>query len=835
MLKSIIKMKKLLFLALLSFVFVLNAQVYKDPKAPVEARVSDLLSRMTTEEKVTFINGLNWMYTHPIERLGVPSFKMTDGPTGTNTHGKSTAYPASVLSAATWDVALLNQLGAALGNDCSSRGVNFLLAPGVNIARAPMTGRNFEYMGEDPFLASSLVVPYIQGVQSKGVVATVKHFAANNQEYDRDNISSDIDERTFQEIYLPAFKAAVQKANVGAVMNSYNLLNGVHTSQSNYLNNEILKGQWGFKGLLMSDWGGVHDGLAAFKGGTDLEMPGNSGMKPETILPALASGEISEKVLNDKVTRILRVCFQFGFFDRPQLISSIPNDDPASADVALKLAESGVVLLKNEGGILPLDASKIKKVAFIGPNADTYNTGGGSSRTEPFHSVSPFEGFKQLAKGVDVSYTMGIPSLSYLAAKSVFYTASSSTTPGLKADYYNNINLEGEPKGSRIEQIVNNEWVQTPGVEGIGQDNFSVRWTGVIRPTQTENYKFSVKGDDGYRLYLDNKLVIDYWSNHGNIEKNTMIQLEAGKEYAIRLEFYEATGDAAITLAWFLPKDENFNEAYKLAAEADVAVLCIGFDKEVEHEGAERPFELFAAQDSLLKVVTRANPNTIVILNAGGNVYMEKWLPTVKGLLHSFYPGQEGGTALAEILLGKVNPSGKLPVSFEKKWADNPTFNNYYDKDGDKHVQYKEGLMVGYRYYDTKKVEPLFPFGFGLSYTTFAYSNLKVAVKQQKGKVAATVTFDVKNTGNADGAEVSQLYISDLVCPVVRPVKELKGFSKVFLKKGETKSVTIKLDESSFSYYKEKIKGFGFDAGDFDILVGGSSKDIKLNKTVQLN
>jgi len=827
-------MEKTIILAFLSLVFVLNAQVYKNPKAPVEARVSDLLSRMTLEEKVTYINGLNWMYTQPIERLGVPSFKMTDGPTGTNTHGKSTAYPASILSAATWDVSLHHQLGAALGNDCRSRGVNFLLAPGVNIARAPMCGRNFEYMGEDPFLTVSLVVPYIQGVQSKGVVATVKHFAANNQEYDRDNISSDIDERTFQEIYMPAFKAAVQKAKVGAVMNSYNLLNGIHTSHHNYLNNILLKQQWGFKGILMSDWGGVHDGLAAFNGGTDLEMPGNAQMKPKMLLEKLASGEISEKVLNDKVTRILRVCFQFGFFDRPQLISSIPNDDPTSANVALKLAEAGVVLLKNEGGILPLNTTKIKKVAFLGPNADTYNTGGGSSRTTPFHSISTFEAFKQLAKGVEVNYTMGIPSLSYLASKSVFYTAPGGTTQGLKAEYFNNQTLSGEPTGSRIEQAVSHEWVQTPSVDGIGQDHFSVRWTGVIRPTQTENYKFSVKGDDGYRLYVDNKLVIDYWSNHGNIEKNAMIQLEAGKEYAIKLEFYEDGGDAAITLAWFQPKDENFNDAYKLAAEADVAVVCIGFDKEVEHEGAERPFELFAAQDSLLKVVTRANPNTIVILNAGGNVYMEKWLPTVKGLLHAFYPGQEGGTALANILLGNVNPSGKLPVSFEKQWSDNPTFNNYYDVDGDKRVQYKEGIMVGYRYYDTKKVDPLFPFGFGMSYTTFAYSNLKVTVKQQKGKVAATVTFDVKNTGNVDGAEVAQLYVSDLVCPVERPLKELKGFSKVFLKKGETKNVTIALDQSSFSYYKEKIKGFGFDAGDFDILVGGSSKDMKLKKTVKL-
>ncbi len=261
----------------------------------------------------------------------------------------------------------------------------------------------------------------------------------------------------------------------------------------------------------------------------------------------------------------------------------------------------------------------------------------------------------------------------------------------------------------------------------------------------------------------------------------------------------------------------------------------MGVDKQVEYEGAERPFELSSVQDSLIKVVTSANPNTIVVLNGGGNIYMEKWLPLVKGLVHAFYPGQEGGTALAEILLGIVNPSGKLPVSFEKKWADNPTFNNYYDTDNDKRVQYKEGVLVGYRYYDTKKVEPLFPFGFGLSYTTFAYSNLKVDLKQQRDKIIATATFDIKNTGNAEGAEIAQLYVGQLACPVVRPVKELKGFSKVFLKRGETKRISIALDESSFSYYKTDAGKFGFDAGRFEILVGGSSKDIKLKHAVKIN
>jgi len=828
-------MKNAFLLTLLSITFVLNAQIYKDPKAPIANRVTDLISHMTLEEKINYINGVNWMYLKPIERLGIPMLKMTDGPTGTNTHGKSTAYPASVMSAATWDTDLSYKLGVALGRDCRSRNVNFLLAPGVNIARAPMTGRNFEYLGEDPYLAGNLAVEYIKGVQDQGVVATVKHFAANNQEYDRNNISSDIDERTLQEIYLPAFKAAVQKGHVDAVMNSYNRLNGEQTAHNKHLNLEILKGQWGFDGILMSDWGGTYNGLAAFNGGLDLEMPGNEYMIAKNIIPALERKDNTEAQIDEKLRRIFSVCFKYGFYDRPQLIESIPNDDPTSVNVALDIARGGVVLLKNQDNILPLDISKIKKIAFIGPNADIFNTGGGSSKTEPFHYTSTLDAFKNMAKNVEVNYTMGIPSLSYLATKSTFYTESGSNTIGLKAEYFNNRDLNGTPKGSKIEQNVNHEWVQTPGIDGIGQDNFSVRWTGVIRPTQTANYKFTVKGDDGYRLFVNGKVVIDYWSDHGNIEKNVMLQLEAGKEYPIKLEYYEGGGDAAITLAWFQPKDENYNEAIKMATEADFTVLCVGFDKQIEHEGAERPFELPAAQDSLIKVVTKANPNTIVILNAGGNVYMEKWLPNVKALLHAFYPGQEGGTALAEILLGKVNPSGKLPVSFEKKWQDNPTFANYYDPDGDKRVEYKEGILVGYRYYDTKNVEPMFPFGFGMSYTKFEYSNLKVNLKQLKEKIVATVTFEVKNIGNMYGAEVAELYVSDKECSVIRPSKELKGFSKVFLKKGEKKKITIELDESAFSYYKENLNHFGFDAGKFEILVGGSSKDIKLKKSILLN
>lgn len=828
-------MRKNVLFFLLTSTFALHAQVYKNAKAPIEDRVKDLVTRMTLDEKLDYINGIDWMYTKEISRLGIPAFRMSDGPVGTKSYGKSTAYPASVMNAATWNTDLIYDLGVALGRDSRSRGINFLLGPGVNIARAPMTGRNFEYLGEDPYLSASMAVNYIKGVQSQGVVATVKHFAANNQEYDRNFVSSDIDERTLQEIYLPAFKATVKKANVGAVMNSYNLLNGEHTSQNAHLNLEILKKDWNFKGILMSDWGGVHDGVAAFKNGTDLEMPGNEHMLPKVLLPALKSGELSEALLNDKVSRILRICFQYGFFDRNQTLTAIPKDDPKSAATALKIAQEGIVLLKNQDNILPINPAKTPKIAFIGPNANSFNAGGGSSQTEPFHFITYYDGFKSLAKNATVTYTMGIPSLNSLSEQSVFYLESGSSVKGLKAEYFNNKTLSGIPTETKIDKIVDFSWVQTPNIIGIGQDNFSVRWTGIIKPTKSGVYKFAVRGDDGYRLYVDDKIVIDYWSDHGPIEKNVELTLNANKEYNVKLEYYENNGDASISFAWFEPKEENFNDAIKQASEADIAILCVGFNQQVEHEGDERPFELPEAQEELIKVVTKANPNTIVVLNAGGNIDMQNWLSNIKGLLHTFYAGQEGGTALAEILLGKVNPSGKLPVSFEKKWKDNATYNSYYDTDNDKRVQYKEGLFVGYRHYDKNNIEPQFPFGFGLSYTNFQYSNLKVATQQKAGKITAVVTFNVKNTGNFDGAEVAQLYVHDVVTPVERPVKELKGFAKIFLKKGESKEFKITLDEAAFSYYKTALKDFGYDPGDFEILVGASATAIKLKKTISIN
>lgn len=823
-------MRNYLITAVLALCLTAHAQTYKDKNAPVEDRVESLLKTMTLEEKIDYIGGYEDFYIMAIDRLGLPKIKMTDGPVGTRNYGNTTAYPANVLAAASWDRNMAYKYGEALGKDARERGVHILLAPGVNIYRAPMNGRNFEYLGEDPYLSGEMAVAYIKGVQDQKVVATVKHFAGNNQEWDRNNVSSDIDERTLREIYLPAFKAAVQKGKAGAVMDSYNLINGEHATQNNHLNNEILKGDWKFDGLVMSDWVATYDGVAAAKGGLDLEMPNGKYMNRENLLPAIQSGALSESVIDDKVRRILRIIFRFGFYDTQYKMTEPLQPNPENEKVALEIARGGMVLLKNEGNFLPL-SKDIKTIAVIGPNADDNPAGGGSSYTHPFHFVSLLSGIKDAVPAAKVVYVSNsIPRLEDYVETSPLYTDKKSKTKGVKAEYFNNMNLEGAPVAQRVEATINHDWAQSPGIDGIGTDDFSARYTGVVRVEKAGTYKFSVRGDDGFRLFVDGEKVVDVWSDHAAVVGTKEIKLKAGKDYAFKLEYYEHGGGAQIAFAVY-QENISYDEAVAAAKSADAVVLSVGFSMSSEGEGFDRTFTLPEYQDGLIQAVTKANPNTVVVLNAGGNVDMQKWLPQTKALLHAWYPGQEGGTAVADILFGKVNPSGKLPASFEKKWEDNPTFNNYYDPDGDKRVSYKEGLNVGYRYYDLGKVQPQFPFGYGLSYTTFEYSNLKIT---SNGGTDVTLTFSIKNTGNYDGAEVAQVYVSQPNAPVQRPVKELKGFDKVFFKKGETKTVTIKLDTDAFSYFKTEKNAFGYDAGTFEIRVGASSQNIKLKGEVNV-
>jgi beta-glucosidase len=828
--------KKLFFV----FVFALPAvtcfsQVYKDQNVDGETRARDLLSKMTLEEKIDYIAGYNQFYIRGIERLGLPEIKLTDGPVGTHKDGKAVAYPASVLSAATWDTSLVYELGKQLGRDSRARSVHVLLAPGVNIIRSPLGGRNFEYFTEDPFLNSRITVAYVKGLQDQKVVATVKHYAANNQEWDRNNVSSDIDERTLHEIYLPAYKAAIQEAGAGSVMNSYNPINGEHATQNNYLNNVVLKQQWKFDGFLMSDWSSTYDAVAAANGGLDLEMPTPKHMNRKNLIPAIESGLVKESVIDDKVLRILRTIFRFGFFDNPQYDSSVPLDNPQGAKAALELARAGIVLLKNEQNLLPLDQTKIKSIAVIGPNANNYISGGGSSYTFPFSSVSVLQGIKDHNSNVQVNYAPGVPTLNETVFNAVFYTEKGSNVKGLKASYFPNTQLRGNPEIEKIDSIVyiGNGWHIAAENKGIPYDHCSMRWTGVIRPEKTTNYRFIVKGFDGFRLKVDTAMVINEWRNQGITTREVVLPLKAGVEYPVTLEYFAGAHPVDIAFGWREDK-LLFDEAINIAKNADVAIVNIGFNESSERESNDRPFELPEYQDSLIQCIVKANPNTIVLLNAGGNVDMTPWLNQIPALMHIWYAGQEGGTAVADLIFGKVTPSGKLPVSFEKKWEDNPAYPYYYDSAGSKRVAYKEGLFMGYRYYDTSSVKPQFPFGFGLSYTTFSYSKLKVKNIGTAGKPLYEMRFTIKNTGNYDAHEVAQLYVKPLNAQVVRPVKELKKFAKVFIQKGQQKDVVFTLDADAFKYYKIELKDFDFDAGAYEILIGTSSQDIRLKKNIKV-
>jgi len=798
-------------------------------KTDVEKRVDSILSKMTQEEKITIIGGINDFYTRPIPRLGIPALRMSDGPMGVHDYGLTTAYPAGIALAASWDVDLAHRVGMAMGNDARARGVHFILAPGMNIYRAPMNGRNFEYFGEDPFLASRMAVSVIKGIQEQRVVATAKHFAGNNSEFARTTLSSDIDERTLREIYLPAFEASVKEGHVGAVMDAYNLVNGVYMTENTHLNNEILKKEWGFDGILMSDWGATHDGIAAANGGLDLEMPSPTFMNSDTLLSALRDGKISMASLDDKLRRILQKAIEFGFFDHAQADTDIPLLSQEGRQVALEEARGSIVLLKNSGNILPLNDSKLKTIAVIGPDAyPAVIGGGGSSETKPFNTVSHLEGISnRLGTKVKVLYAVDTPPLDEMFENSEFLTAPGGES-GLKGEYFGNQELKGAPALVRTDKHVHFDWGEGSFAPDQPVDHFSIRWTGYFVPKTTGDYKFFTSADDGVRLYIGDEIAIDDWLPHSQTMDAYAKHLEAGQAYKIRLEYFDDMGSAIVGFGVTRAEAYIGRETRALAAKADAVVICVGFDPKTEGEGFDRTFQLPGGQDELIRQISAVNKNTIVVLTAGGNVDMTQWIDDVPAVLYAWYPGQEGGTALAQILFGDYSPSGKLPASFERRWQDNPTFHSYYPEKGEKRVRYSEGIFLGYRHFDRSETKPLFAFGYGLSYTTFGYCNLEVTPPTGNLSEPVSVSFDVKNTGNRAAAEVAELYVGDSHASVPRPVKELKGFAKVNLEPGETKRVSLTLDRRAFSFYDVRKRDWSAEPGDFTILVGSASDNIQL-------
>jgi len=805
------------------------------PSADIDKRVDALLSQMTLEEKIDYIGGINDFYIRAIPRLGVPALRMSDGPLGVHDYGLTTAYPAGIALAASWDADLALRVGASMGKDARARGVHFILGPGMNIYRAPMCGRNFEYLGEDPFLASRMAVGLVEGIQSQQVLATIKHYAANNQEFERNKLSSDLDERTLREIYLPAFEAAVREGKAGAVMDSYNLVNGVHSTQNHHINVDILKHDWGFNGIVMSDWDATYDGVAAANNGLDLEMPGGRFMNKATLIPTIKEGKVSQATIDDKVRRILHKAIEYGFLDRPQTDTGIPLYSQEGREAALQEAREGMVLLKNDHNILPLDKTKLKTIAVIGPNAyPSVPGGGGSSQTKPFNSVSFLEGVSNyLGSSVKVLYDVDLPPLNDVFDHSEF-VVSPGGERGLKGEYFDNEDLKGAPAMVVVSPHVNFNWGDDSFAEGHPTDHFSIRWTGYFIPTKTDDYKFLSSADDGVRLFIDDQQVINDWQPHSETLDTYAAHFEAGRAYKIRFEYFESVGGARAGFGVVAAGEAVGRETKALAAKSDAVIICVGFDPNTEGEGSDRTFALPGGQDELIRQIASVNKNLIVVLTAGGNVDMTKWIDSVPALLHAWYPGQKGGTALAQILFGEYSPSGKLPASFERRWEDNPTYKSYYPAPGEMAVKYSEGVFLGYRGYDKSGVKPLFSFGFGLSYTKFAYKNISVSSAQGNLSQPVKVSFDVTNTGTRLGAEVAELYVGDSHARVPRPVKELKGFARVNLKPGETRRITLTLDRRAFSYYDVDKKDWAADPGKFEILVGGSSDNLQLRASFML-
>lgn len=723
----------IVFLCAASFSFSQNQSApnppYKDASLPVDQRVQELLNRMTLEEKVAMLSGADWMQSVPNERLGIPSIKMADGPLGIRSWGgpsaktggmtakmqvTTTAFPAGIALAATWDTELVEKDGQAIGQEVKAIGRDMILGPTVNINRTPLWGRNFEGFGEDPYLTSRMGVAYIKGVQSEGVIATVKHFDANNQEFERHRIDVKLDQRALHEIYFPAFKAAVQEAGVWSVMSCYNKLNGVYCAENPYLLTDVLRKEWGFKGFVVSDWGSTYSTAATVNAGMDLEMPGGLPMKdwlveprtieagngggwlvPEKVLADVKSGKISQATIDENVGSILRIIFVSGQLDHPYTASN-EIDTTEQRAVARKAATESIVLLKNDGDLLPLDAAKIHSIAVIGPNAGTAVTGGGgSSLVVPKYSVSPLKGIQERAgQSVQVTYAIG--------------TVLAGAAPDKDSD----------PKKLR-------------------------------------------------------------------------------------------------------------SDAAAAAAKADVAIVVIGRSSKIESEDFDlKTLDLPAGQDELIEAVVKANKRTIVIINAGGPVIMSKWIAQVPALVDMWYGGQEGGNAIADVLFGQANPSGRLPVSFVKEWKDSPAHGHYPGEN--LHVDYAEGIYVGYRYFDKKKIEPLFPFGYGLSYTKFDYSGMQISSEGLASGKPVEVSIQVRNTGSRPGAEVAQLYLHYAGhSNTDRPVQELKGFQRVELAAGESKTVHFSVEPNALAYYDTAKKSWVTDPGEYDVLVGASSRDIR--------
>jgi beta-glucosidase len=808
-------------------------------------RAQALVRQMTLDEKISLVHGTGFItgngytgFTPTIPRLGIPAFYLADGPNGVGNGAKGvTAFPAAINNASTWDTRLLRRYGAVLGAEHAGKGNDVALAPTMNILRVPGWGRAFETFSEDPELAGEIGAAEIRGIQSQGVIADAKHFAANNQETDRQTVNAVIDERTLREIYTAQFQKAVRQGGVRSVMCAYNRVNGPYACENAHLLRDILKRDWGFDGFVVSDWFATHSTVAAANAGLDLEMPGGNTLlgRPspfpehfgEDLKAAVQAGQVPQARLDDMVGRILTARIAEGQLDRTTTGShDAVVTSEAHQDFAEQLSEQGTVLLKNAGGVLPIDDQHVGSVAVIGAAAQTspIYTGGGSAAVVPSDTVTPLEGIQARAgEDVDVTYAPGTAGTAEPPLiETARLTPASGAGHGLTAEYFASPDLTGQPAITRVDPTV-----QVSGAPQGLSGTWSARWTGTFTPTVSGLQRFSFSGSGIARLYVNGKLVL----SSANALNIATVDLQAGQPVPIRVEYVAKSGFAglfppSLKLGWSPPDPAQVKEAVDTARAADVAVV---FVNDIRTEGADLPtLKLPGDQDALIEAVAAANPHTVVVLDTGGPV-LTPWRSKVAGILEAWYPGQENGDAIASVLFGDVNPSGKLPATFPRSDAQGPLTSPIRFPGVNDTVRYGEGLLVGYRWYDARGQRPAFPFGHGLSYTTFSYGKLRVLPSFRRGGLIVKVR--VRNTGDREGAEVVQLYVG-FPASAGEPPKVLKAFRKVQLDPGKRATVTLTLDRRDLSVWSDTRHGWVSPTGRYRLMVGSSSRDIRSTASV---
>jgi beta-glucosidase len=848
-----------LFLCLLSAHAQQSQSTVSSKLSPstVSSRVNKILKEFTVDDAISYIGGTGFFDFKPIPVNDFsplnPQLYQTDGPLGVRRNEPSIRFPSGLTLAATWNPARAHDQGVSMGRDARARGYFSILGPGMDFYRVPMGGRNFEYMtGEDPFLGGQLNPSEIQGIQAQGVWACAKHYVCNDEEENRTNVHIVVDERTLREIYLPPFEAAVKVGHVATVMGAYNAVDSAGTDafccENPFLLTTILRTEWGFTGILESDYDAIHDGLSAALAGCDIDLPAGSFMNQQNLLPWIPN-PLTVADLDLKVKHILTGAISYGFLDRQQLDTSIPLDDPFSEQATLNIAREGLILLQNKGSLLPLNKNTVKKIAVIGNLAEyAPPTGFGSSYVTPIQYVSELDGIRsEVGANTEVDF---ISVCSLDPANAIWeYSNNGEITQGLQASYYTSNDLSGTPAVTRVDNQVNFDWDVDQIPVSTNQGSFSAKWTGQIVAPYSGDFVFKVRGDGGLRFILNGTAIFDnfnspttppvgYGPTPAYSAKATLVK---GKTYTVEIDYrrvggffdtFEQGGLTGMQASWAALKPPSTIAGY------NAVVIAAGISNEYEGEGEDRSFTLPEFQDELIKNVSAANPQTVVVFHGGGNFDSELWINQVAGLVEAFYPGQLGGQALAEILFGDVNPSGKLPITMEVKASDNPayaTFPNPVNQHPDD-LMYTEGVFIGYRGYEKSGITPLFPFGFGLSYTTFSFTNLSIS-GNYSGTQPVTVSFTVTNTGSVPGQEVAQLYVGEQNPPLPRPSRELKGFLKTnVLQPGQSQNITLQLDQRSFAYWNVTIEKWDAPKDTYNVWVGSSSQlsDLTLNGQVMV-